>query len=50
MTLLQPSTTTDTKKQWRCAAYVRLSQEDGDKAESDSIVNQKQLITMVLLV
>lgn len=42
--MLQPSTTTDTTKQWRCAAYVRLSQEDGDKAESDSIVNQRQLI------
>lgn len=44
MTLLQPSSTTDTTKRWCCAAYVRLSQEDGDKAESDSIVNQKQLI------
>lgn len=44
MTLLQPSTATDTTKRWRCAAYVRLSQEDGDKAESDSVVNQKQLI------
>ena len=24
--------------------YVRLSREDGDKSESDSIVNQKELI------
>lgn len=31
-------------KQWHCAAYVRLSQEDGDKTESDSVVNQRQLI------
>ena len=44
MTLLQPSTATDTTKRLRCAAYVRLSQEDGDKVESDSVVNQKQLI------
>ena len=29
---------------WRTAAYLRLSREDGDKAESDSIANQhKQL-------
>ncbi len=26
------------------AAYIRLSREDGDKAESDSIANQKKLI------
>lgn len=25
-------------------AYYRLSREDGDKAESDSIVNQKALV------
>lgn len=29
---------------YRAAIYVRLSKEDGDKAESDSIVNQKDLI------
>ena len=29
---------------WRTAAYLRLSREDGDKVESDSIANQhKQL-------
>lgn len=28
----------------RAAIYVRLSKEDGDKIESDSIVNQKELI------
>lgn len=29
---------------YRAAIYVRLSKEDGDKEESDSIVNQKELI------
>ncbi len=29
---------------YRAAAYCRLSREDGDKAESDSIVNQQRLI------
>lgn len=29
---------------WKTAEYLRLSREDGDKAESDSIANQhKQL-------
>ena len=32
------------KNQWRVALYIRLSREDGDKAESDSIVNQKKLL------
>ncbi len=27
------------------AGYIRLSREDGDKAESNSIGNQKKLIT-----
>lgn len=31
-------------KIWNTAIYVRLSKEDGDKEESDSIVNQKALI------
>lgn len=30
------------------AVYIRLSREDGDKIESDSIVNQKKLITEYL--
>lgn len=30
--------------QWRIAVYVRLSKEDGDKLESDSIQNQKRII------
>jgi len=29
---------------WRAALYARLSREDGDKSESDSIVHQKDLI------
>lgn len=32
------------KKIFKAALYVRLSKDDGDKAESDSIVNQKELI------
>lgn len=28
------------------AAYIRLSREDGDKAESDSIANQRELLRM----
>ena len=31
-------------KIWQAALYVRLSREDGDKSESDSIVNQKELL------
>lgn len=30
--------------QWRIGEYVRLSKEDGDKTESDSIQNQKRII------
>ena len=33
---------------YRAALYVRLSKEDGDKEESDSIVNQKDLIRSFL--
>ncbi len=29
---------------YRTAAYIRLSREDGDKAESDSIANQRKLL------
>ena len=32
------------KNVWNAAIYVRLSKEDGDKAESNSIANQKELI------
>lgn len=30
---------------WQAALYVRLSREDGDKEESDSVVNQRALLT-----
>lgn len=30
---------------YRAALYIRLSRDDGDKAESDSVVNQKDLLT-----
>ena len=33
-----------TKDRYRAAAYCRLSREDGDKPESDSIVNQQRVI------
>lgn len=33
---------------YHAALYVRLSKEDGDKEESDSIVNQKDLIRSFL--
>ena len=31
-------------KIWKAAIYARLSKEDGDKDESDSIANQRELI------
>lgn len=31
-------------KMFKAGIYTRLSKEDGDKAESDSIVNQRALI------
>ena len=30
---------------WKSALYIRISRADGDKAESDSITNQKKLLT-----
>lgn len=33
---------------WRVALYARLSREDGDKPESDSIVNQQKLLESFL--
>ncbi len=35
-------------KIWHTACYLRLSREDGDKAESDSIVNQRNLLERYL--
>jgi len=34
--------------EWNVGIYCRLSSEDGDNAESDSIVNQKELISLYL--
>jgi len=31
-------------KVWRCILYLRLSKEDGDKEESESITNQRSLL------
>lgn len=31
---------------WKVGIYCRLSSEDGDNAESDSIVNQRELISL----
>ena len=36
--------TMDTVEGWRAALYLRLSKEDGDKEESDSISNQRGLL------
>ena len=32
------------KVKWQAALYVRISREDGDKEESDSISNQRTLL------
>lgn len=34
---------------WRTALYTRLSREDGDKPESDSIANQKKILERYLV-
>ena len=31
-------------KKWNIAAYLRLSSDDGDKSESNSISNQRNII------
>lgn len=31
-------------KIWNAASYTRLSRDDGDKAESNSITSQKEMI------
>ena len=33
---------------WNTAGYLRLSREDGDKSESDSIANQRKLLEQYL--
>lgn len=32
------------EKKWKTAGYIRLSREDGDKEESDSVGNQRRLL------
>ena len=34
---------------WNVAAYCRLSREDGDKAESDSIANQQKMLKSYII-
>lgn len=36
------------KMVWRAALYARLSRDDGDKPESDSIVNQRKRLEQFL--
>lgn len=36
------------RKLWRVGIYCRLSSDDGDNAESDSIINQKEIIEFFL--
>lgn len=38
----------DFQERWKTAIYLRLSREDGDKLESDSIANQRKLIDRFL--
>ncbi len=38
----------NSKPIWRTALYLRLSREDGDKIESDSIANQRKIIDRYL--
>ena len=35
-------------KTYNCALYIRLSRDDGDNMESESIKNQRDLIHMFL--
>lgn len=35
----------ETARKWRVGAYTRLSRDDGDKPESDSISNQRALLS-----
>lgn len=37
------------RRQYRAALYIRLSREDGDKEESDSVSNQKELLKEYLM-
>ena len=39
---------TASHNKWNVALYIRLSVQDGDKAESNSVVNQKELLDMFI--
>lgn len=39
---------TTSNNKWNVALYIRLSVQDGDKAESNSVVNQKELLDMFI--
>ncbi|MGM9613484.1 MAG: recombinase family protein, partial [Butyricicoccus sp.] len=41
----EPSPSSGTVRLWNPALYVRLSREDGDREESDSVVSQRELLT-----
>ncbi len=40
----EPQTPESPERRWSVALYVRLSRDDGDKRESDSVINQKKLL------
>ncbi|MDE6107112.1 MAG: recombinase family protein [Oscillospiraceae bacterium] len=40
----EPKEKTISMREWRLGAYTRLSKEDGDKPQSDSIENQQKII------
>ena len=42
------SFTAEKPNTWKCGIYLRLSREDGDKMESDSIINQRKIIDRYL--
>ena len=39
-----PIATTNTLCPWQAALYIRLSRDDGDKLESNSVTNQKEIL------
>ena len=43
-----PRTQDTDPPRWRAAVYTRLSRDDGDRPESDSIINQQKLLEQFL--
>ena len=39
---------TTSHNNWNVALYIRLSVQDGDKAESNSVANQRELLDMFI--